>query len=61
MKEFYYKLLDDRNVAMADKIDEMLQGDTDVFVVVGAGHFAGEMGIVSLLGEKGYKVEQVRR
>jgi len=61
MKDFYYKLLDDRNVLMADKIDAMLQGDTDVFVVVGAGHFAGDMGIVSLLGEKGYEVEQVRQ
>lgn len=61
MKDFYYKLLDDRNVVMADKIDAMLQGDTDIFVVVGAGHFAGDMGIVNLLGEKGYKVEQVRR
>ncbi len=61
MKDFYYKLLDDRNVAMADKIEDMLKGDTDIFVVVGAGHFAGDMGIVSLLGKKGYKVEQVRR
>jgi len=58
MVEFYRKLLDDRNVAMAAKIDAWLAGDRDVFVVVGAGHFAGEMGILHLLGEKGWTVVQ---
>jgi ABC-type sulfate/molybdate transport systems ATPase subunit len=51
----------DRNVAMVDKIDTMLAGDTNVFVVVGAGHFGGEQGIVKLLEEKGHEVEQVRQ
>lgn len=55
---YYRKLLDDRNVGMADQIDAWLRGDEDVYVVVGAGHFAGDMGIVSLLEEKGWKVEQ---
>ena len=58
MAEFYRRLLDDRNVAMVDKIDAWLGGDTDVFVVVGAGHFAGEMGIINLLEQKGWKVLQ---
>jgi len=58
MIEFYRSLLDDRNVKMADKIDAWLGEDTDVFVVVGAGHFAGEMGIVKLLEKKGWEVEQ---
>jgi uncharacterized protein YbaP (TraB family) len=58
MTQFYRKLLDDRNVVMADKIDAWLGEDTDVFVVVGAGHFAGEMGILHLLEQKGWKVEQ---
>jgi uncharacterized protein YbaP (TraB family) len=60
MEEFYRALLDDRNVGMADKIDEWLKADTDICVVVGAGHFAGKMGIISLLEDKGYKVEQMR-
>jgi len=59
MAEFYRTLLDDRNVGMADKIDEWLEADTDIYVVVGAGHFSGPMGILSLLEEKGYKVEQM--
>jgi hypothetical protein len=58
MEKFYRRLLDDRNVAMAEKIDAWLDEDADVFVVVGAGHFAGEMGIINLLEQKGWKVEQ---
>jgi uncharacterized protein YbaP (TraB family) len=58
MVAFYQKLLDDRNVKMADKLDAWLGEDTDVFVVVGAGHFSGEMGVVKLLEGKGWKVEQ---
>ena len=60
MAEFYRTLLDDRNVGMADKIDEWLKGDTDIYVVVGAGHFSGPEGILSLLEGKGYKVKQMR-
>jgi uncharacterized protein YbaP (TraB family) len=60
MAEFYRKLLDDRNVGMADKIDEWLKADTDIYVVVGAGHFSGKMGILRLLEGKGYKVRQMR-
>jgi uncharacterized protein YbaP (TraB family) len=61
MDEFYRKILDDRNLDMAEQIDNMLHGDTDVFVVVGAGHFAGKMGIVNLLEEMGYSVEQMHQ
>ncbi len=61
MADFYRTLLDDRNVKMAEKIDDWLKADTDVFVVVGAGHFAGKMGILSLLEGKGYTVTQMNR
>ena len=61
MVAFYRTLLDDRNVGMTDQIAGMLEGDTDVFVVVGAGHFSGSNGILSLLESKGYEVEQVRQ
>jgi uncharacterized protein YbaP (TraB family) len=53
------KLLDDRNVAMADRIDGYLKGKEPCFVVVGAAHLLGDKGVVSLLQSKGYKVEQV--
>lgn len=61
MEAFYRKLLDDRNVGMAASIEAFLAGDQDVFVVVGAGHFAGEKGIVALLRGKGLEVGQVTR
>jgi uncharacterized protein YbaP (TraB family) len=53
------KLLDDRNVAMAGKIDQYLKGKEPVFVVVGAAHIIGDKGVAKLLRDKGYKVEQV--
>ena len=61
MEDFYRALLDDRNVKMAAKIDLWLQGTTDIFVVVGAGHFSGPMGLISLLEGKGHRVAQVFR
>jgi len=53
------KLLDDRNVAMAGKIEEYLKGKEQAFVVVGAAHIVGDKGIARMLRDKGYKVEQV--
>lgn len=58
MAEFYRRLMDDRNVAMADTIAGWLAGDQDIFVVVGAGHFAGARGIIALLEAKGLVVTQ---
>ena len=60
MIAFYRTLLDDRNLAMADSVDAWLRGDRDVFVVVGAGHFGGDMGLLTLLEGKGWDVEQVQ-
>lgn len=53
------KLLDDRNVMMAAKMEEYLKAREQAFVVVGAAHILGEKGIARLLRDKGYKVEQV--
>jgi uncharacterized protein YbaP (TraB family) len=53
------KLLDDRNVTMAAKMDEYLKGKDSVFVVVGAAHIIGDKGIAKMLRDKGYKVDQV--
>jgi len=58
MAAWYRRLLDDRNVAMADSLDAWLRGDVDVCVVVGAGHFTGERGLVRLLGDRGWTVTQ---
>ena len=58
-KSLTKKLLDDRNVTMAAKIDEYLKGKEPVFVVVGAAHIIGDKGIAKILRDKGYKVDQV--
>ncbi|MCP4573557.1 MAG: TraB/GumN family protein [bacterium] len=59
LQAFYRTLLDDRNVAMVETIDTWLDGDQDVFVVVGAAHYGGDKGILKLLAEKGRKVKQI--
>jgi uncharacterized protein YbaP (TraB family) len=58
-KSLTQKLLDDRNVTMAARLDEYLKGKEPAFVVVGAAHIIGDKGLAKLLRDKGYKVEQV--
>ena len=52
------RLLDKRNVKMAKTITQYLEQDGSYFVVVGALHMCGPMGLVSLLS-KNYVVEQI--
>lgn len=59
MVAYYRRLLDERNVTMADSLDAWLRGSQDVFAVVGAGHFAGEGGLVNLLAKRGWRVRQL--
>ncbi|WP_171051881.1 TraB/GumN family protein [Alteribacter natronophilus] len=61
---YYEALSDERDAAMAEKIEEFLnaeegynEGDT-YFVVVGALHLVGENSIVDLLETRGYDVQQ---
>ena len=59
MVGFYDRLMNDRNVKMVETLDQWLrESEKDIFVTVGAGHFGGEKGILSLLAEKGWKAEQ---
>ena len=53
------KLFDERNVRMMSKIEGYLNSSETYFVVVGAGHLVGKNGIVELLKNKGYGVEQI--
>ncbi len=53
------KLIDDRNVTMTERVERYLKGTETCFVVVGAAHIIGEKGMVRLLQDKGYKIEQV--
>jgi uncharacterized protein YbaP (TraB family) len=56
---YYESFLTQRNHNMADKIEEYLAEGYIYFIVVGAGHLVGEEGLLSLLEEAGYKVEQL--
>ena len=53
------RMLDDRNVEMAEKIDQLHVGGKRVFVAVGSLHMAGPMGLPSLLSKRGYRVQRV--
>lgn len=53
------KMLDDRNVGMVKGIIPCLESGKRYFVVVGAAHMVGKIGIVQLLKDKGYKVTQL--
>lgn len=58
-KDLGKRLFDERNVKMARKVEQYLKSGTPHFVVVGAGHLVGDMGIPALLQGKGYTVKQV--
>ncbi|WP_410499926.1 TraB/GumN family protein [Chitinibacter sp. S2-10] len=53
------RLLDDRNLIMAQRIDELLRKDQSLFVAVGSLHMIGKGGLPSLLRAKAYQVELV--
>ncbi|MCE3296691.1 MAG: hypothetical protein K0R65_2405 [Crocinitomicaceae bacterium] len=54
----YDRLIVKRNVTMANGIDTLCRRQS-LFIAVGAGHLAGEEGIIQLLRKKGYHVRQV--
>jgi uncharacterized protein len=56
--EAFYK---NRNHNMLQKIEEYLASNDIHFVVVGAGHLVGEDGLINLLQNKGYQIEQLYR
>jgi uncharacterized protein YbaP (TraB family) len=59
LKDFYNRLIDIRNAGMVEKITSYLEQGKKIFVVVGAAHMIGQKGIVQLLKNKGYKIEQL--
>ena len=58
-KSFFKRLVEDRNVDMAARVENYLKGAEQCFVVVGVGHLVGPKGIVKLLEAKSYRVERV--
>lgn len=59
MSSIYEKLFYGRNKNMSSRIQEFLKTDDTYFVVVGAGHLVGKDGIIEMLKNKGYIVEQM--
>jgi uncharacterized protein len=59
MHSIYEKIIFDRNRNMVSKIEDFLKTKKTYFVIVGAGHLIGNQGIITLLRQKGYPVEQL--
>lgn len=57
--QVYRRLISDRNKNWLPKIEKLLDQDENYIVVVGAGHLVGKEGIIALLKEKGYSVDQL--
>lgn len=55
----YERLIYERNRKMVSKIEDFLKAKETYFVIVGAGHLVGSQGIVEILKEKGYLLEQL--
>jgi uncharacterized protein YbaP (TraB family) len=53
------RMLDERNPAMAERIDALHHSGKQVFAAVGSMHFFGPSGLPALLEKRGYKVERV--
>ncbi len=54
--DLYQTLIVKRNEAFVSQIQDLLKGDTTVFVAVGAGHLVGRDGVPAMLEKLGYKV-----
>lgn len=54
----YKRLLTDRNHNWIPKIEELVRGDKNAIIIVGAGHLVGKEGVVELLKKDGLKVTQ---
>lgn len=57
-KDGYQWMITERNFIMADGIDTLCKKNS-LFIAVGAAHLAGPSGILQILKDRGYKVQQV--
>lgn len=58
-RNFLKRLNDDRNPALARRIDAVHASGKRVFAAVGALHMTGAMALPKLLAERGFKVERI--
>jgi uncharacterized protein YbaP (TraB family) len=59
LPSFYQRLVVDRNHNWIAKIERYLNSRETYFVVAGAGHMGGPEGVLALLKERGYGIEQM--
>lgn len=53
------KMLYERNITMAQKLELYLKGNDTFLAAIGSGHLAGDRSVIELLKQKGYKITQV--
>lgn len=58
-RAFLKRLNDERNPAMAERIDALHHGGKRVLAAIGALHMTGDKGLPKLLAARGYKVDRV--
>ncbi|HVF30423.1 MAG TPA: TraB/GumN family protein [Pyrinomonadaceae bacterium] len=58
-REFFKRLLDDRNIAWIPKLESSMKSKS-TFVAVGAAHLGGKDGVLALLRSKGYTVTPIK-
>jgi len=58
-EDLYNSLLLERNMNWLPVIEQLFQEDGNEFVLVGAAHLVGQDGLLSLLKDRGYHVEQL--
>ncbi len=59
LEDYDFKMLDERNLGMADKAESYLKSGDTVFFAVGAAHMLGDGGLVKLLTDRGYEVTRM--
>jgi len=55
----WWRLLDRRNARWIPRIETAIRSGRPTLIVAGALHFAGPLGVVALLQQRGYKIEQL--
>ncbi len=56
----FQALLVNRNANWVTQINDLMAGEGDYFIAVGAGHLVGEDSVVDMLQESGFNVERVQ-
>lgn len=59
-EDVYDTLIVKRNAAWLSEITNLMEGEENAVIIVGAGHMVGEDGLPSLLQQEGFTVERVQ-